>query len=282
MGCLNDGQDFEHWFGNIHLSGPCNRSCYFCIGQDMMGLDKYNVLDTWPLDGLDEFIQECRDHGIKEINLTGSNTEPLMYKHNPELVAYLRKEIPGVTLGLRTNAVLAERRIEDFKLFDLISISVTSFDHEVYKATMGQGTPPKIDRLAELAPDAELRANIVLVPEMLPGLMDTIATFAINGILRINLREPYGQPHMGNPLEKFDDTSLRTGTLYDMPQYKIMGAEVTYWDVHYVMVGSLNLYASGRISHDYSVTKGHSDYGEVKGQEHFKTFGRKTEQWVYA
>lgn len=63
MGCLNSEGKFEHWFGNIHLSGRCNRSCYFCIGQHMMVLDKYNVLDKFPLDGLDEFVKQCQEKG---------------------------------------------------------------------------------------------------------------------------------------------------------------------------------------------------------------------------
>lgn len=56
MGCLNSDGSFSHWFGNIHLSGPCNRKCYFCIGQHMMALDGENNLDTWPLKNIDGFV----------------------------------------------------------------------------------------------------------------------------------------------------------------------------------------------------------------------------------
>src|SRR3990172_8839296 len=105
MGCLNSTGQFEHWFANIHFSGPCNRACYFCIGQHMMALDSLNNLDTWPLKNLDEFIQACKERDISEINLTGSNTDPLLYRHISKLHDYLEHHIPNLVLGVRTNGV---------------------------------------------------------------------------------------------------------------------------------------------------------------------------------
>jgi hypothetical protein len=60
MGCLNDDPNhpFPHFFGNIHLSGPCNRSCYFCIGQHMMALDQENSLKRIPTN-IGKFLREC-------------------------------------------------------------------------------------------------------------------------------------------------------------------------------------------------------------------------------
>src|SRR5271166_3303050 len=69
MGCLNDEGKFEHWFGNIHLSGPCNRSCYFCIGQHMMALDKENNLNHIPKN-IGKFLRECMDRNVREICMT--------------------------------------------------------------------------------------------------------------------------------------------------------------------------------------------------------------------
>lgn len=54
---------------------------------------------------------------------------------------------------------------------------------------------------------------------------------------------------------------------------------ITYWDVHYVEVESVNLYANGRISLDYPITRGHTDLGIVKDQSNF-VHGRQVEQWV--
>src|SRR5437762_5702074 len=103
MGCLNSEGQFFHWFANIHLSGPCNRACYFCIGQHMMELDPLNNLNLWPLKNIDEFLDCCLDKDVNEINLTGSNTDPLLYNHIPELKAYLEENIPNLIFGIRTN-----------------------------------------------------------------------------------------------------------------------------------------------------------------------------------
>lgn len=53
---------------------------------------------------------------------------------------------------------------------------------------------------------------------------------------------------------------------------------VTYWDVHYVEVESVNLYANGLVSETYPVTAGHHPTGFVLDQSHFGV-GRQSEQW---
>ena len=147
MGCLNSNGNFNHWFGNIHLSGPCNRACYFCIGQHMMALDSLNNLNKWPLKNIDVFVDECLEKGISEVNVTGSNTDPLLYDHMNELYEYLKDRIPNLKFGLRTNGVLLESRPDRWKMFDKLSISITSLDPEMYCRTMGMGTPPNVEKI---------------------------------------------------------------------------------------------------------------------------------------
>jgi hypothetical protein len=281
MGCLNDTVGFKHWFGNIHLSGPCNRKCYFCIGQHMMALDKFNVLDTWPLDGLDAFLKECNDLNVTEINLTGTNTDPLLYKHLGELRHYFK----DYTLGIRTNAVLSN--LEGLKYFDKGSITICSLDKEIYKKMMGHGEPPRLNDILDATQMwSDVKVNIVLGPENCGPDNDIIKTiidlknaeYSNNQFTKINLREPYGQPHVGNPLMRLDWLKPACYT-YGMPTYNIGGIMVTYWDVHYVEVESINLYANGNISMTYPITKGYDDTGIVLDQTHF-TGGRVREQWL--
>jgi hypothetical protein len=243
----------------------------------MMALDPLNNLNEWPLTNIDRFVERCRDKNIGEINVTGSNTDPLLYQHSEELTSYLRRNIPGVRLGLRTNAVEALRKSEIVDLYDKFSISVTSLDLELYGKTMGQGQPPNIGRIIDRFPDKPIKANVVLCPETVNSgdIFKTIIRLADAGIKKINLREPYGQAHVGNPIARYPD-----GDHLGMPFYNICGAEVTYWDVHYVEVESVNLYANGEISTTYPVSKGHCPKtGKVLDQTHF-THGRMTEQWI--
>ena len=276
MGCLNSTGQFNHWFGNIHLSGPCNRACYFCIGQHMMALDPLNNLDKWPLDNLDGFMRGCRERGVREINLTGSNTDPLLYRHHAELTTVLRSELPGVKLGIRTNGVLATQRAESWALYDKASVSVTSLTPELYRATMGMGEPPDIRAILALKPEMPVKVNIVLCPETVNSgdIAKTLDALADAGVRVVNLREPYGQPHIGTPLAN------PVGERLGMPRYDWLGMDVTHWDVHYVEVESVNLYANGRVSETYPITKGHAPTGEVRGQENFRTSGRVRQQWL--
>jgi hypothetical protein len=283
MGCLNADQGFSHWFGNIHLSGPCNRSCYFCIGQHMMALDALNNLDRWPLDGIGAFIEHCERRGVTEINLTGTNTDPLLYHHIPELVAYLRERIPGVALGLRTNGALALNRPAAFGAFDKASISMHSFDPLIYSKMMGSGHPPDVVQIfEEWGERIEFKVNIVLGPENVAkeDFLRTIAKLEGGGLDKVNLREPYGQPHVGDVMARCGFKPVRE--IYGMPVYRPFDiCEVVYWDVHFVEVESVNLYANGHVSETYPITKGHDPVtGDVRGQENFVTSGRVHEQWL--
>jgi hypothetical protein len=293
VGCINSDQNFSHWFSNIHLSGPCNRSCYFCIGQHMMGLDKFNNLNTWPLDGIDEFVEKCKEHNISEVNLTGTNTDPMLYKHLPELKAYLKERIPNLVFGIRTNGVAVLSHPEEWKLFDKGSITFPSFDPNVYEKMMGSNQVPDLFKITRVTP-WPLKVNIVLSPydvgekdeKPLPKLIRTIMGLQGCGIKKVNLREPYGQPNVGDPLAAFGHkpSFFHLG----MPVYEFTCIDappmlVCYWDVHYCEVESVNLYASGRVSVTYPITKGYTPEGKVVPQSEWGTeHKRHFEQWVGA
>lgn len=281
MGCLNSNDNFHHWFGNIHLSGNCNRSCYFCIGQHMMTLDPLNNLNTYPLLNLDKFIESCKNHNIKEVNVTGTNTDPLLYQHTQKLHDELLKHIPDLIFGIRTNGVLSEQNKDTLKLYNKGSITICSFDKKIYRNMMGGGSPPDLDKiLKHYQHFTELKINIVLGEENLykKDILNTIKHCSSFGINKINIREPYGQSHIGNPLEYWGFISV--DTIYGMPLYIIDGVKVCYWDVHYCEVESINLYANGVISKTYPITKGHDPVnGKVLDQSNFGK-GRHYQQWV--
>ena len=283
MGCLNSDQNFNHWFGNIHLSGKCNRSCYFCIGQHMMGLDPYNNLDEWPLKNIDKFIEESIKHKINDINITGSNTDPLLYKHTSEIKEYIKLRIPDLIFGIRTNGVLADSN-DLLNLYDKGSITICSFDKTIYNKMMGNGNPPDLEKILFKYPHLKnkLKVNIVLGPENIKNdIYQTILNCNYLGIAKINMREPYGQPHIGDPLNGFFKKCIHK--TFGMPHYHCTingNTEITYWDVHYVEIESVNLYANGNISTLYPITKGYDiNLGEVKTQDNF-IGGRIRQQWL--
>ncbi|MEM4258065.1 MAG: hypothetical protein QXL17_02795 [Candidatus Thermoplasmatota archaeon] len=126
---------------------------------------------------------------------------------------------------------------------------------------------------------SDLKINIVLCPETVASgdLYKTLHQLNVMGIKRVNLREPYGQPHIGDPLATY---AHQNGSLFGMPTYDWGGMQVTYWDVHFVEVESINLYANGIVSTTYPVSKGHCpSTGTVLSQEYFNKSGRIIEQW---
>jgi organic radical activating enzyme len=194
LGCLNSEGQFAKWFANIHLSGPCNRSCYFCIGQHMPAVDEMNTLDTWPLPGMDKFIEEVDSRKIRDIYLTGTNTEPFLFNHIPKL----RELFRNYNLGIRSNGIVPENKWKLWNLFDKASVTICSFDENINRSMMG-GPPPNIRRIVADNPSMDLKVNIVLgrANTEEEDVITTIHKCGQVGIRRINLREPYGQPHVG-------------------------------------------------------------------------------------
>ena len=246
----------------------------------MMALDGLNNLNKWPLDGIDWFIAECLAHKpmVQEVNLTGSNTDPLLYKHIKELHSYLSEHMKELKFGIRTNGVMAIEMHDVIQLFNHeVSISFPSFDNEHYQKMMGHGVPPNIKEIHEIVPSVT-KVNIVLSPFIVDDgdIYDTIDKLIEIGVEKINLREPYGQPFVGNPIKTKE--SFRR---FNMPVYLFGNTEIMYWDVHTVEVESINLYANGNVSTTYPVTKGHlpNDGGIVNDQSHWGQHKRHVLQW---
>lgn len=277
MGCLNAGSGFTHWFANIHFSGQCNRSCFFCIGQWMPGQDMNNNLNDYPLKGYDQFMNHVIKNNVKEIYFTGTNTDPMLYKHIPNLIKDIRCRVPDALIGIRTNGATILSNLDQWNMFDEACLSITSFNKDIYKKTMGSGEPPKLKDIVDKTKFKQLKINIVLTHENTEDdILLSVREVKKAGIFKINLREPYGQSRIGNPLKN----RKSSGSIHGMPIYIIEGVAVVYWDVHFVEVESINLYADGHISFDYSVTKGHSiKYGDVQPQENFG-YGRQRKQWI--
>lgn len=242
-----------------------------------MALDSENNLSTFPLKNFDRFISACKERNIGEVNITGTNTDPLLYKSIPKLVKALRDSINGVTVGIRTNGALAEKMIDQLKLFDKVSFSIHSTNPDVYRKIMGQGNVPNLSYL--LPSLKRVKVNVVLCKENIENgdVFQTIEHLINSGVKTINLREPYGQPHVGDPMKS--NGFISKETILGMPVYKIGNTKIVYWDVHYVEVESVNLYANGNVSEDYPITRGHDVTGNVSDQSHFPG-GRIQEQWI--
>jgi len=243
----------------------------------MMDVDALNTLDKYPLPGISEFVKLCILRNVGSVYLTGTNTEPMLYKYHKSLVTMLRNMIPKIDVGIRSNGTLVVSNPDVWKLYDKASITICSIDPDTNRSMMG-GDPPDLVSIMKLSDGMDLKINVVLGPENVKtgDIFRTLDTFRILGIKRVNIREPYGQPHVGNPIKGIPESSV-----LGMPTYNFQGMNVTYWDVHYVEVESVNLYANGLVSENYPITLGYSKNGEVHDQSYFPG-GRIREQWNYS
>ena len=126
-------------FANILLAGPCNLRCPYCVGGGLTR--RQSNLDAWPLAGLDRFLAALARSGTREVSLTGTDTEPLLYRHPHALVRALRTALPDVRLSLHTNGVLVLDRLDVVHLFDRVCVSMPSFEPATFTCmTTGPST----------------------------------------------------------------------------------------------------------------------------------------------
>jgi molybdenum cofactor biosynthesis enzyme MoaA len=103
-------------FANIDLIGPCHYKCFYCLGNltQINGNYLKSHFDCWQ--GFEGFLYKLQENNVKQIYLTGHNTDPLQYKHLDPLVDYL--QAGGFRVGLRTNGLLARIRMSTINKLD--------------------------------------------------------------------------------------------------------------------------------------------------------------------
>ena len=100
---IDTSKPFE--FGNILFSGPCNQKCPFCIGHQL--LKTPTNLRQENLENLDEFISIIKQSKTSKIILTGTRTDPQLYKYEEKLLNRLRHDLSNIHISLHTNGLLA-------------------------------------------------------------------------------------------------------------------------------------------------------------------------------
>lgn len=243
-------------FANILFAGPCNARCPFCIGQQIDRRLNVNNLNEFPPRNLDRLIALCAQHAIRQIVLTGSNTDPLLYRHLEPLLARLRHHLPGCEIALHTNGRLAPARFAVVRQFDRVCVSVPSFNAATYFAMMGVhgvpdlaawidrvGVPPKISCALDTPNQAEIPAFLAQCRSL--------------GIRRVVLRQLVGDDRRW----PIFDTLSRRGTYRGQPVYDYAGLEVTHWSFEQAQSTSLNLFSTGVISEAYRLEAASADLG---------------------
>lgn len=235
---------FEPSFANILLTGPCNLRCPWCIGRQ--NTSRQSTLGMFPLPGLEAFAAAAVRSKIRQISLTGIDTEPQLYAHQARLLDFLHKAIPGAQVSLHTNGTQILRDPALFNRYDRATVSVPSFDSATCYAMTG--SPKVLDLPAIVAASCvPLKVSILLTRHNAAELPALLTRCKNLGVRRVVLRLLRGG---GSP----PPASARwrhVGVFGGNPVYDVDGVEVTVWDFARTRLRCLTLLPNGRLAANY-------------------------------
>lgn len=241
-------------FANILFAGPCSARCYFCIGQQVHPSLNQPSLDIFPPRNLDRFIDLVYESGIRQVVLTGTNTDPQLYRHESRLLDLLRRRLPtGTQLSLHTNGRQALRRLSAFNQYDRVSLSFPSFNPVTYRQMMGVSNPPDLEAILSAAA-IPVKLSCVLDFHNLPELPDYLRRCQDLGVRRLVFRKLYGDESFWSTLVDPQELGLQPSGVYrSNPIFAFGNMEVTLWDFKHCESTSINLFADGTISQEYTL-----------------------------
>lgn len=239
-------------FANILFSGPCSARCYFCIGRQINPILNQPNLDIFPPRNLECFIDLLLKHSIQQVVLTGTDTDPQLYRHEADLLELLRKRLPSQTqISLHTNGRQALHKLAVFNQYDRVSLSFPSFDPLTYQHMMGVPNPPDLLVILSAA-HVPVKLSCVVDHHNLPEMDSYLRRCQELGVHRVVLRKLYGDKRSWASLIDIVALGLHPGAVYRgnlVFVYRDM--EVTLWDFDQSESTSLNLFADGTISKEY-------------------------------
>jgi molybdenum cofactor biosynthesis enzyme MoaA len=271
-------------FANINFLGKCNADCYFCLGKDLeQEFSHYNDLHTpvHELRNLESFLQLCKEQSVKNIYITGQNTDSLLYRHLNELICHLQDEW-GFRAGLRTNALLAKSKIETINRCDKsISYTILTQRPEIMQKLTG----------TRVIPDFDYIFNHVTIPQRVATVVTQHNADEILDLIRFVSKYPQVQyfqvrrvstdtrfEQLKDDIAAFDALLenvirphfLQTGEFELAPLFDIHGVEVSFWKTVETTANSLNYFSNGVISDEYFIIEGYN-----KHRDDFLTSAKK-------
>jgi hypothetical protein len=237
-------------FANILFGGPCNRQCPFCIGQQLPAPVRANNLDVFPPLGVEKFVEAVNARGIRQIVFTGTTTDPQLYRHEAQLLDWLRARIPQATYSLHSNGAVALRKMATFNLYDKACISFPSFEAGTYARLMGSRRVPD---LAEIVRRSRIPVKVssILTEANVAQTDSFLARCHAIGVERVVLRRLFGETRAWAVLPDRQPHSFYRGN----PVYDWSGMEVTCWNFDTSESTSINLFADGTLGSSYLLTQ---------------------------
>lgn len=235
-------------FANILLAGRCNLRCPACVGRRLPRLP--SSLERFPLPGLERFAAALRQHGVREVSLTGLDAEPQLYPYQRELLAYLRAEVPGVRVSLHTNGTRVLADPELFNRYDRATVSVPSLVPGTVARMTGGGRPLDLAAIVGAA-RLPLKLSVLVDDPNRAELPSLLARLEALGVRRVVLRRRDGDRRRWELLPGLAPARSFAGN----PVYELGALEVTVWDFGRTRLRCLNLFSDGRVSARYRLAR---------------------------
>lgn len=268
----------KYTFANINFLGSCNLDCYFCLGKDLeREFCKYDFMGTHftRFRNLDKFLDILKDYHIKQIYLTGQNTDPLLYYPLGEFIAYLQAK--GFCVGIRTNGLMAEKRMDIINSCntcygDAVGYTVLTLNTIDQYAMTKRIYVPEWDKVFRLT-EVPFRVSVVVTKINLPYLVELIHFVSAYRRINPNLKycqirkvsTDYRQETLKPDIDAFDKFSeiMKThfsqkGKIYQSAEkYIINDIDVVLWRTTETSVNSMNYFTNGVISKEYFIIEGY-------------------------
>ena len=277
-------------YAEILILGKCICKCFYCLGNEMSKAGKCNQLSEhfsqWK--NFQEFIEQCKNVGIKKIYVSSVNTDPFIYKYIDELVVYLRTEFELV--GIRGNAAALKPELYDVirNCNEETSISLNALNKSTSVAIAGYAAMYEKTNLQFLLENEEQifnereemkrirvsvvvnRYNVVEIPYILDWLSSFNTKYSV--INYVQLRKVYKYNDESNFIEDrvaydilknyFKENIEFDSRFHESEIYRWDGPnadlKVSFWDDVFVpeSIKSLNYFTSGVISNDNLLVPG--------------------------
>jgi MoaA/NifB/PqqE/SkfB family radical SAM enzyme len=246
-------------FANILFGGRCNARCPYCIGKQIDPSLNRDNLALYPPRNLDRFLSLILEHQVRQVVLTGTNTDPQLYRHEGRLLAYLRRALPaGTAFSLHTNGRLALGKMALINAYDRVAISIPSFDADVYERMMGVSGVPDLGAILSRA-KVPVKVSCVVTDDNRGDVPRFLEECHSLGVRRLVLRKLMGEGRSWHDLIRLEDVGPAFRGIYrGNPVYAWGDMEVTLWDFGRTEIRSLNLFSSGTISTAYLLTEAHA------------------------
>jgi len=270
----------KYTFANINLLGKCNVDCFFCLGKDIEDvLCKQNQLKTHFAEWLNfsAFFERCKAEGVKNIYLTGQNTDPLLYPWLGELVDFIQAQ--GFACGVRTNGFLAMQHVTELQaMHEEVGYSIHTLNPVTQKMILGRADVPDWKAILTMPRIEKMRVSLVVNrcnESEFFDILRFLSEFKQVKYIQVrristDTREKLLMPDMAAFERVYTKVRevfpLRRRFVSDAEEYEIYGKPVDFWRTVKTSVNSLNYFTDGTISDLYFIIEGYMRYhkGERK------------------